>query len=51
VFVKQGHYARDRKIISSCPPADMDLESIGDLLKYDVATLLLAGKGSGGNRK
>jgi FMN phosphatase YigB (HAD superfamily) len=51
VFVKQGHYARDRKIISSCPPADMDLESIGDLLKHDLDTLLRATRGAGGQGK
>jgi len=32
VFVRQGHYARDEKISASYPPADVTVESIGDLL-------------------
>jgi FMN phosphatase YigB (HAD superfamily) len=35
VFVRQGHYAFDRKILSSSPPADMTIEGIGDLLKLE----------------
>ena len=35
VFVRQGHYARDPKILSSCPPADLTIERIGDLLSHD----------------
>jgi hypothetical protein len=33
VFVRQGHYALDEKIISSYPPADITIESIGDMLQ------------------
>ena len=36
VFVKQGHYANDPKILSACPSADVCLEQIGDLLNYEV---------------
>jgi len=32
VFVQQGHYARDPKVLASCAPADMSIERIGDLL-------------------
>ena len=39
VFVKQGHYAEDPKILASHPPADISLERIGDLLDYDLERL------------
>ncbi|MGD0262652.1 MAG: HAD family hydrolase [Verrucomicrobiota bacterium] len=32
VFVRQGHYARDPKMLAFHPPADMSVERIGDLL-------------------
>ncbi len=35
VFVRQGHYAHDRVLVSQYPPADVTIERIGDLL--DVA--------------
>lgn len=31
VFVRQGHYARDPKTLSQFPPADVNLDRIGDL--------------------
>jgi FMN phosphatase YigB (HAD superfamily) len=34
VFVRQGHYAFDPKIIATYPPADLSLKRIGDLLDY-----------------
>jgi FMN phosphatase YigB (HAD superfamily) len=37
VFPKQGHYARDPKVLSSYPPADITIERIGDLLDYDIS--------------
>jgi len=40
VFVRQGHYAVDPKIIASYPPADISIERIGDLLQYDLQRLL-----------
>jgi FMN phosphatase YigB (HAD superfamily) len=45
VFPRQGHYARDPKILSSCPPADVSIERIGELLNYDLKSLLDAGRG------
>lgn len=36
VFVRQGHYARDPKILSACPAADLSIERIGALLNYDL---------------
>ena len=35
VFVRQGHYALDPKIVAGCPPADVTIESIGELLKFE----------------
>jgi FMN phosphatase YigB (HAD superfamily) len=40
VFVRQGHYARDPKILSSVGPADLTIERIGDLLDYDEDQLV-----------
>lgn len=34
VFVKQGHYARNSKIVASLPAADVSIERIGDLLTF-----------------
>jgi FMN phosphatase YigB (HAD superfamily) len=44
VFVRQGHYALDPKIIAACPPADVALERIGDLLECDLPGLLAAAR-------
>jgi hypothetical protein len=43
VFPRQGQYAHDAKVIAACPPADLTVERIGDLLDYDLA-VLQAGK-------
>ena len=40
VFPRQGHYAHDPKILAAYPPADMAIERIGDLLRYDLRALL-----------
>jgi FMN phosphatase YigB (HAD superfamily) len=42
VFIKQGHYATDPNILAAYPSADITLEHIGDLLKYEVDTLMQA---------
>ena len=39
VFVRQGHYALDPKILAAYPAADLSIERIGDLLAYDCKTL------------
>ena len=39
VFPRQGSYARDPKAIATCPPADVTIESIGDLLDCDLSRL------------
>jgi FMN phosphatase YigB (HAD superfamily) len=40
VFPKQGHYAFDPDILAECPPADVELARIGDLLNCDLAAFL-----------
>src|SRR5436309_7251236 len=40
VFPKQGHYARDPKILAENPPADIELAKISDLLNSDLAAFL-----------
>jgi hypothetical protein len=40
VFPKQGHYAFDPEILVECPPADIELARIGDLLKCDLGVFL-----------
>lgn len=40
VFVKQGHYAVDSKIVATYPAADVSIERISDLLKYQLRDLL-----------
>ena len=42
VFPRQGHYALDPKQLAAYPPADITVESIGDLLQYDLKALLAA---------
>ncbi len=43
VFPRQGHYANDPKTLATYPPADIAIERIGDLLRYDMHSLLPAG--------
>jgi FMN phosphatase YigB (HAD superfamily) len=45
VFPLQGHYARDPKTLATYPPPDISIERIGDLLDYDLPSLLAAGTG------
>ena len=40
IFVRQGHYAADPKILASYPPADISIGGIGDLLQYQLPELL-----------
>ena len=42
VFVRQGHYAFDPKALAEQPRADVVLEKIGDLIKFDLSKLLNA---------
>jgi FMN phosphatase YigB (HAD superfamily) len=43
VFVRQGHYAHDARILASAPAADLAVEHIGDLLRYDLPALCVTG--------
>jgi FMN phosphatase YigB (HAD superfamily) len=40
VFPKQGHYALDPAVLAEYPPADVELNKIGDLLRYDRKQLV-----------
>jgi len=44
VFPRQGHYAYDAKTLATYPPADIAIERIGELLDFDLQTLLQAGR-------
>jgi hypothetical protein len=39
VFPRQGSYAHDPEALASFPAADVTIESIGDLLAYDLPRL------------
>ena len=43
VFPRQGHYARAAEA-ATCPPADVTIERIGELLRYDLVALLRAAR-------
>jgi hypothetical protein len=43
VFVRQGRYARDPQMLSGYPPADITVERIGQLLSFDLETLMRGG--------
>jgi hypothetical protein len=40
VFPRQGHYANDPKVLATYAPADISIEGIDDLLRYDLPALL-----------
>ena len=40
VFPRQGQYAHNPKAVTACPPVDLTVERIGDLLDYYLAALL-----------
>jgi FMN phosphatase YigB (HAD superfamily) len=40
VFLRQGQYAHDPVIVAGCPPADLTVERISDLLDDDLSALL-----------
>jgi FMN phosphatase YigB (HAD superfamily) len=44
VFIKQGHYALDPQILGEQPSADLELDTIGDLINFDLANFLKAGQ-------
>jgi len=40
VFPKQGHYARDQRILSEFRPADIELATIKNLITHDLSAFL-----------
>ena len=48
VFPRQGHYANDPKLLAAYPPADIAIDHIADLLRYDLSALLAAGRAGQG---
>ena len=50
VFARQGHYARDEKMLASQPPADLSVDRIGALLKCDLADFTRRAAKVGSNR-
>jgi FMN phosphatase YigB (HAD superfamily) len=44
VFPRQGHYAHDPAALAGCPPADVTVEHVADLLRYDLTALLQGGR-------
>src|SRR5215467_11889103 len=40
IFPRQGQYAQDAKVIAACPPADLTVERIGDLVNYEMSALM-----------
>jgi len=40
VFPRQGHYALDPRIVQACPPADLSVGRIGELLAYELPAFL-----------
>jgi FMN phosphatase YigB (HAD superfamily) len=40
VFVRQGHYARDPKILEAYAPADASIERIGDMLDFQLSNFV-----------
>ncbi|HEY7240048.1 MAG TPA: HAD family hydrolase [Burkholderiales bacterium] len=40
ILPRQGHYALDPKIVAAHPPADVTVERIGELVHFDLPTLL-----------
>ncbi len=45
VFPRQGHYAYDPAVLTKYPPADVSVERIGELLNYNLQSLIAAGRG------
>ena len=44
VFARQGHYALDRNILMSYPPADLTVERIAELLHHDFSRQIRAAR-------
>ncbi len=44
IFVRQGHYALDKKILTTYPPADVSIGRIGALLDLDLIKFTIGAK-------
>ena len=44
VFPKQGHYAYDEHVLATYPAADLTIARIGDLLAYDLPSVVAAAR-------
>jgi FMN phosphatase YigB (HAD superfamily) len=44
VFPRQGHYALDAELVAAHPTPDLTVERIGDVLAFDLETLIDAGR-------
>ena len=44
IFPRQGHYALDPAITSQYPPADLTVERVGDVVNFDLETIISAAK-------
>ena len=44
VFPRQGHYALDPENLTKFPPADLSIERIGNLLDFELETLIALGR-------
>jgi len=51
ILPRQGHYALDPKILASYPPADIAIDRIGDLVNFDLPTILAAATSLAGSDK
>ena len=40
IFLRQDHYARDPQIVAGCPPADIQLDHLGELNNYALAAFV-----------
>lgn len=39
IFVKQGHYANDPKVLASEPAADVSIDRVGELMMHDFSAI------------
>jgi FMN phosphatase YigB (HAD superfamily) len=44
VFVRQGHYAFEADVVDALPPADITIDAIGDMARFDADALQAAAR-------
>jgi phosphoketolase len=47
VFPRQGKFAHDPRALATCPPPDLTVNRIDELLDVELAVLLRAGRATG----